>query len=124
MNIQGVFLNALGDSLGSVAVIVSGLLIKFVPPFETEKAKWKLYVDPTLSLIIACIIIASTVPLLKKSSLILLQGVPLNCNINELRDLIKSVNGITDVHHFHVWSLNSEKLVASAHSKCILNYKL
>ena len=115
MNLQGVFLNALGDSLGSVAVIISGILVKFAPPKNDTHARWKLYVDPVLSLIIATIIVSSTIPLLKKSSLILLQGVPLNCNLDELRNKIFSVNGVIDVHHFHIWSLNTEKMIASAH---------
>ncbi|CAF1009120.1 unnamed protein product [Brachionus calyciflorus] len=115
MNLQGVFLNALGDSLGSVAVIISGILVKFAPPRDDTHAKWKLYIDPILSLIIATIIVSSTVPLLRKSSLILLQGVPLSLNVDELRNKIFSVNGVIDVHHFHVWSLNSEKMIASAH---------
>jgi zinc transporter 1 len=117
MNLQGVFLNALGDSLGSVAVIVSGVLIKFAPPENDTHAQWKLYIDPVLSLIIAGIIVSSTIPLLKKSSLILLQGVPLSCNVEELRQKIFDVKGVVDVHHFHVWSLNSEKMIASAHGK-------
>lgn len=130
MNLHGVFLNALGDSLGSVAVIISGLIIKFVPPRNNSHVRWKLYIDPILSLIIAGIIVTSTLPLLKKSSLILLQGVPLSCNVEELRKKIFSVNGVVDVHHFHVWSLNSEKMIASAHGKKtkififeILNFK-
>lgn len=115
MNIYGVFLNALGDSLGSVAVIISALLIKYAPPYGDKEARWKVYVDPTLSLLIATIITASTIPLLKKSSMILLQSVPINCNVDELRKLVQSVRGVVDVHHFHIWSLNSDKLVASAH---------
>lgn len=117
MNLHGVFLNALGDSLGSVAVIVSGLIIKFAPPKDVLDVKWKLYIDPILSLIIAAIIVSSTIPLVKKSSIILLQGVPLTCDIDELEKKILSIHGVVDVHHFHVWSLNSEKLVATAHGK-------
>lgn len=117
MNLHGVFLNALGDSLGSVAVIISGLIIKFVPPKNNSHVRWKLYIDPVLSLIIAGIIVVSTLPLLKKSSLILLQSVPLSCNVEELRRKIFCVDGVIDVHHFHVWSLNPEKMIASAHGK-------
>jgi zinc transporter 1 len=115
MNMQAVFLNALGDSLGSVAVVISGCLVKFAPPENDATVQWKLYIDPTLSLIIAMIITVSTVPLLKKSSMILLETVPENCNIEELRDVVRSVKGVVNVHHFHIWSLNSDKLYASAH---------
>lgn len=137
MNMRGVFLNALGDSLGSIAVIISGLIIKFVPndigfnnsnrtnqttnelfrvqTQADEMAEWKKYIDPALSCIIATIIVFTVVPLFKKSSLIILQTVPNDYDINELKDKIKSIEGVVDVHHFHLWSLNPEKIIASAH---------
>ncbi|CAF0892241.1 unnamed protein product [Brachionus calyciflorus] len=115
MNLHGVFLNALGDSLGSVAVIISGLVIKFVPPQNDSTVSWKLYVDPILSLIIGCIIVSSTIPLLRKSSLILLQSVPIDCNLEELRKQILNLRGVVDLHHFHLWALNSDKVIATAH---------
>ena len=118
MNMYAVFLNALGDSLGSVAVVISGILIKYAPPKGNYRATWKLYIDPTLSLIIATIITVSTIPLLRRSSMILLQTVPPECDVEKIRDLVKNVRGVVDVHHFHIWSLNSDKYVASAHGMC------
>jgi zinc transporter 1 len=116
MNMKAVFLNALGDSLGSVAVVISGLLVIYVPPKGSfEGAKWKEYVDPVLSLIIATIIISTIIPLLKKSSMIILQTVPNELDFSQIKKDIQSVKGVTNVHHFHIWSLNPEKLVASAH---------
>jgi zinc transporter 1 len=117
MNLKVVFLNALGDSLGSMAVIISGLLIKFVPPKDDATFKWKLYIDPVLSLIIAGIIAFNTIPLLKKSSWILLQSVPTNCDIEEIRNKIEKIKGVKAVRSIHIWSLNSEKTVASVHGK-------
>ena len=49
----------------------------------------------------------------------LLQTVPSQFNIEDLKKLVGKVSGVVDVHHFHVWSLNSEKLVASAHLKIV-----
>lgn len=112
LNMKAVFLNALGDSLGSVAVMISGLVVKYVP---TEDDKWKKLVDPFLSLFIATIIISTVIPLLKRSSLIILQTVPSNMNINEIKQEIYKVEGVVDIHHFHVWSLSQDKLIATAH---------
>jgi zinc transporter 1 len=119
MNIHGVFLHVLSDALGSVAVLISGFIVKYAPPQDDASVSWKLYVDPALSLVITILIIISTVPLLKESSLVLLQTVPQQFKIAELENLIKSVKGVLDVHHLHVWSLNSEKFIASAHVKVI-----
>ena len=115
MNIHGVFLHVLSDALGSIAVIISGLLIKFVPPKDDATVTWKLYIDPILSLVITFLIITSAIPLLKASSLILLQTVPNQFDIEDLKRLVSKVPGVAGIHHFHVWSLNSEKLVATAH---------
>ena len=115
MNMQGVLLHVLSDALGSLAVILSGLLVKFVPPKDDTTVAWKLYIDPILSLTISILIIISTIPLLKDASLILLQTVPNQVNIEELKSIVRKVSGVIDVHNFHVWSLNSEKLIATAH---------
>lgn len=115
MNIHGVFLHVLSDALGSIAVIISGLIVKYAPPQDDAHVRWKMYIDPALSLIITILITISTVPLLKQASLILLQTVPGHFNLSELAARVKSIEGVLDVHHFHVWSLNAERLVASAH---------
>jgi zinc transporter 1 len=119
MNMNGVFLHVLSDALGSVAVMISGLIVKFAPPVDDATVKWKLYIDPALSFVISILITISTVPLLKEASLVLLQTVPSQFKIDELETLIKSVKGVLDVHHLHVWSLNSEKIIASAHVRVI-----
>lgn len=68
LNMHGVFLHVLGDALGSVAVMVSALIIWLAP------WPWRFMVDPVLSLIITAIILWSTIPLVRRASAILLQG--------------------------------------------------
>jgi zinc transporter 5/7 len=63
----GVFLHVLADTLGSVGVIISTLLI--------ENFGWKI-ADPICSLFIACLIFMSVVPLVRDTSLILLLHTP------------------------------------------------
>jgi len=115
MNIHGVFLHVLSDALGSIAVLISGLLVKYVPPEDDSSVEWKLYIDPVLSLVISILIISSTIPLLKESSLVLLQTIPSRVDIEELKNIVRKVPGVINLHHFHVWSLNSEKLIGTAH---------
>jgi cation diffusion facilitator family transporter len=66
-NMQGVFLHVLADTLGSVFVIISTLLIQWFG--------WK-WVDPLCSLILSMLILGSVCPLLKGSASVLLQSVP------------------------------------------------
>lgn len=117
MNMRGVFLHVLSDALGALAVVISGLIIKFVPPKNDQTVQWKLYIDPALSLVITILITITTVPLLKEASLVLLQTVPSQFEIEDLKKLITNVPGVLEIHHFHVWGLNAEKLVATAHVK-------
>ncbi len=57
------------------------------------------YVDPSLSIVIVIIIVASTIPLLKESSLVLMQTVPDNFQISDLREnLLRAVPEIIDIH--------------------------
>jgi len=68
MNMRALLLHVLGDALGNVGVISSGLII-----WKTTWS-WKYYSDPMISLLITVIIFSSALPLVKSASYILLQG--------------------------------------------------
>jgi len=113
MNLKGVFLHLLADALGSVIVIISALII-WLTDWE-----YKVYVDPTLSMILVVLILNSVWSLLKESALILLQTVPTHIQVDELeRRLLAQVEGVVSVHEFHVWQLAGEKIIATAHLHC------
>ncbi|XP_021367583.1 zinc transporter 1-like, partial [Mizuhopecten yessoensis] len=109
LNMRGVFLHVLGDALGSVVVVVSGLVIWFV------EDDWKYYVDPAMSVVMVIIILCTTVPLLKESGYILLQAVPDHIQLEEIENKLKKIEGVTEIHEFHVWQLSGNKLIASVH---------
>ncbi|XP_031559997.1 zinc transporter 1-like [Actinia tenebrosa] len=113
LNMRAVYLHVLGDALGSVIVIVSALIIKYA------SGEWTLYVDPVMSILMTCLILRTSIPLLKESSLILLQTVPTHIKIQEVQErLLECVRGILSVHEFHVWQLAGDKIIASAHITC------
>lgn len=113
LNMRGVFLHVLGDALGSVIVIISALIIKFV------QHDWKFKVDPAMSMVMVIIILSTTIPLLKESALILLQTVPTHIQVQDLqKELIAKVEGVMAVHEFHVWQLAGNRIIASAHIRC------
>ncbi|KAG8966366.1 hypothetical protein FRC05_002688 [Tulasnella sp. 425] len=109
MNMHAVLLHVIGDALGNVGVIATGLII-----WLTEW-KWKYYCDPTISLIITCIIFSSALPLVKSASFILLQGVPSSVSLVDVRSAILSIPGVISVHELHIWQLSESKIVASVH---------
>ncbi|CAF0711752.1 unnamed protein product [Adineta steineri] len=116
MNMHGVFLHVMGDALGSVAVIISALLIKFVPHEPENTKHWTVYIDPILSIIIVIIITISSIPLFKDTTYILLQSIPKHLEINQIKSqLLEAIPEINGIHELHIWSLTNEKIIASAH---------
>ncbi|CAL4100328.1 unnamed protein product, partial [Meganyctiphanes norvegica] len=109
MNIRGVFLHLSSNLCGSIIVIISALVVWFT------KWEYYVYIDPVLSLCLVLLISISTLPLLKETSFILLQGFPTNIEIDNVSKQILNVEGVLDVHEFHVWQLTGQTIVASAH---------
>ena len=127
MNMHGVFLHVLADALGSIVVIISALIIKFVPHDSNDKKHWTVYIDPSLSILIVIIIINSTVPLFRDTSSILLQTIPKYLEIHQIKtQLLETIPEISGIHEFHVWRLTNEKIIASAHlhRKTLSDYML
>ncbi len=109
---HGVFLHIMADALGSLVVILSAIIVKYIDP--DTNAQWKFYVDPTLSIFLSVFIIVSTIPLLKESIYILMQNIPRDVDINNLRNKIIQIDHVSNLKNFHVWSLNNESKIASA----------
>lgn len=109
MNMRGVFLHVLGDALGNVGVIASGLFIAL------STVSWRFYSDPAISFLITIIIFHSALPLVKSASFILLQGVPSAVPLEEVRRALLEVKGVLSVHELHIWQLSEAKNVASVH---------
>ncbi|XP_051725075.1 zinc transporter 1 [Ctenopharyngodon idella] len=79
---------------------------------------WVLYLDPTLCLIMVCILLYTTFPLLKESALILLQTVPEQIDMHKLNGKLQSLDGVIAVHDLHIWQLAGSRIIATAHIKC------
>jgi zinc transporter 1 len=109
MNLRGVLLHVAGDALGSIAVIVSALIIWF------SNGDWKFYSDPVCSLIIVAIIVSGTIPLVKESCRILLQNCPVYFDTGEIKELILREREVLEVHCLHVWTMSGRNHVASMH---------
>ncbi|CAO3609753.1 unnamed protein product [Cunninghamella echinulata] len=109
LNMKGIFLHVLGDALGNVGVIVSALVI-WLTPYD-----WRFYMDPAMSLLISIIIFMSALPLVKKTSYILLQGVPSSINLDQIRKSLEEIPDVYSVHELHIWQLSDTKIVASLH---------
>lgn len=106
LNMRAALLHVLGDLLGSLAALVSGVVIFF--------SDW-LYIDPLLSLFIAALILVSSLRLLRDASRVLLEGVPRGLDLAEIGRGLAGMEGVRSVHDLHVWSLSSREVSLSAH---------
>lgn len=107
-NMYGIFLHVLADTLGSVGVVISTLLIKY---------KGWLITDPACSIFLSALIIGSVIPLLRNSAEILLQRVPRH-NERSFKTAIKGIVGLAGVQSVgraHVWSFTNTEVVGSLH---------
>uniref|UniRef100_F6SWY4 Zinc transporter protein n=1 Tax=Ciona intestinalis TaxID=7719 RepID=F6SWY4_CIOIN len=80
--------------------------------------EWIMYIDPAMSIVLVLIMIFTTYPLFKESSLVLLQTVPKHIKLQHLKEKIKTIEGVQEIQNFHLWQLTGEKLVATVHVWC------
>ena len=111
LNIKALMLHIIGDILGSIAVIVSALIIKFVD----NSNNMRFLADPIASLIIVIIIISSAIPIIKKCYVILVHHVSNKIDVTEIKENIQSLDGIINIHDFHVWNLDDMKVIGTMH---------
>lgn len=107
-NMEGIFLHVLADTMGSVGVVISTLLIKY---------KGWLIADPICSVFISIMIVSSVLPLLRNSAEILLQRVPRSHekDLKVALDDVMKIKGVIGVHNVHVWNLTNTDIVGTFH---------
>ncbi|RKF75965.1 Cation diffusion facilitator family protein 1 [Golovinomyces cichoracearum] len=109
MGMNAIILHVIGDALGNLGVIVSGLII-----WLTEWPS-KFYADPAVSLFITLIILRSAIPLTVATAKILLQATPDHIEVGDIKNDINALPGVAHCHHVHIWQLSDTQLVASMH---------
>jgi cobalt-zinc-cadmium efflux system protein len=106
VNLRSAFLHMAGDTLSTAAVIAGGAGILFTGQ------NW---IDPVLSLLIAALILWSSVGIVRETLNILLEGTPRGCSLPEIRAGMEAVEGVINVHDLHVWSLGSNSRALACH---------
>ncbi|XP_052552653.1 zinc transporter 10 isoform X2 [Tympanuchus pallidicinctus] len=118
LNIRGVLLHVMGDALGSVVVVIAATIFQVLPLDASAPCNWQCYIDPSLTIIMVFIILSSAFPLIKETSIILLQMVPKGVNMQQLTDRLACIPGVSSLHEVHVWELAGGKNIATLHVKC------
>ncbi|KAM9957170.1 hypothetical protein ACTFIW_008910 [Dictyostelium discoideum] len=106
VNIDGVFLHLLADTLGSVGVIVSSLIIQI----------WGYTLaDPICSLLISILIFLSVLPLIANTAKTLLQCTPepIQSSLYQINQFILSIDGVHNIISYHFWSHYDDMNIAT-----------
>ncbi|MFI8307337.1 cation diffusion facilitator family transporter [Streptomyces sp. NPDC085927] len=106
LNVRGAFLEVAADAFGSVAVIVSALVV--------VATGWTA-ADPIASLVIAVLIVPRAFRLLRETLDVLLEAAPKGVDMAQVRAHILGTQGVEDVHDLHAWTITSGMPVLSAH---------
>lgn len=106
LNVRGAYLEVVADMIGSIGVLVSGLV--------TLLFGWR-YADPVLGVAIGLFVLPRTWTLARRSLRILFQHAPERVDVDALTAALAALPGVGEVHDVHVWTLTSGMEVASAH---------
>ena len=109
LNVRGALLHVAGDLLGSLAAIIAAVIIM--------TTGWTA-ADPILSVLVALIILRSAWSVTAQSAHILLEGAPAGIDLHDvIHDLTDHVEGVTDIHHAHLWSLDGRRSMMTLHAR-------
>lgn len=106
LNIKGAYLEVLGDTLGSLGVIVAAVVIIFTGWYPA---------DPIIGVGIGLFIIPRAYSLLKQAVNVLLEGTPKGLELADVRGALESIPEVIRVHDLHAWTITSGKNAMSGH---------
>lgn len=106
LNMRGAYLHMASDAVVSLGVVIAGILIAFTGWY---------WLDPLISLGIMVIIVLGTWSLLRDSLRLSLDGVPAGIDLDKIRSTALRIPGIKDIHHIHVWAMDTTTNALTAH---------
>ena len=115
LNMKSAYLHLLSDMMASIAVLVGGIVMKYLGWF---------WVDSVLTLLIGLYLIYVSYDLIKTSTKMLMLFTPDDIDIEKIIEAVHQINKVGKLHHIHVWQLNDDELHLEAHLDCSEDLKL
>jgi len=107
INLKAAYIHAVGDLIQNIGVLVGAGLIWIKPTWAIA--------DPICSLIFSLFVVFTTYSIIKEATNVLMEGVPIGCNFQQILADLKTIPGVCEVHDFHVWSLSVGKPSLACH---------
>jgi cobalt-zinc-cadmium efflux system protein len=106
LNVRGAYLEVMADMIGSIGVLLSGLLMLLFG--------WR-YADPVIGVAIGLFVLPRAWRLGRSALRILFQHAPEGVDVKQMTQDLTKLPGVSEVHDLHVWTLTSGMEVVSAH---------
>lgn len=106
LNQKAVNLHMLEDVLGWAVVLVGAIIMRFTDI---------LWLDPVMSIGVAAFIFVNAIGNLKEGIDLFLEKAPHNIAVEEIKAHIQETEGVLDVHHIHIWSMDGHNHYATMH---------
>lgn len=106
LNVRAAFIHNLVDAAGSVAVLIGAAAVIYL--------NW-LWVDSILTLLIATYILYQVWQMLPEATRILMEGAPANFHFDEMMADLGGMDGVSGIHHVHLWELDESHRALEAH---------
>lgn len=106
LNQKAINLHMLEDVLGWLIVLIGAIVMRF-----TDIS----LIDPIISIITALFIFYMALKNMKESIIVFLEKIPYGISIDQIKEHVLEIEGVLDVHHIHVWSLDGQNNYATMH---------
>lgn len=104
--VKGAYMEVVADAVSSVGVLIAGIV--------TVTTHWP-YADTVVAVLVALWVLPRAIALARAALRILSESSPKHIDVEELRSALAAVDGVTEVHDLHVWTLVPGKDMATAH---------
>ena len=104
--VKGAYMEVMADAVSSVGVLIAGIV--------TVTTRWP-YADTVVAVLVALWVLPRAIALARSALRILSESSPQHIDVDELRSALAAVDGVTEVHDLHVWTLVPGKDMATAH---------
>jgi cobalt-zinc-cadmium efflux system protein len=104
--VRGAYMEVVADTVGSVGVLIAGIV--------NITTHWP-YADVVVAVLVALWVLPRAVALARAALRILSEASPAHIDVDELRSALGAVDGVTEVHDLHVWTLSPGKDMCTAH---------
>jgi len=106
LNIRGAYWHVLQTFVGSLIIIVAVVVIEFTG---------FLAIDPILGMLFGVVLLLASWGIVRDALVVFLEATPANIDLNEVGRSLQGIDGVSDVHHIHAWTITSGKNVFSTH---------